>query len=254
MKPPEFNRTLRQLVLLPILLLVLMAGFLVWQIAATTVAQRALDHSDEVTAQLQELQNLFIDQETGLRGFQLTGDPVMLDPWKAATGPIQSHFATLRSMLGGDAAQMQAVDNLEIRYNQWLGFANAVLHQDPGVAERRGHEPARQSDDGRDSCHDGEHGAARGEPARGAIAARTLAAEAGADFPAGFGGGGGHLPGAVHPPSRACRFPTSYQRQDRGDHGSLQRAFREPAVVQDHAGVDRRCGDRLRSIAGRCRS
>jgi CHASE3 domain sensor protein len=127
--PPEFNRTLRQLVTLPILLLVLMAGFLVWQIAAATVAQRALDHSDEVTAQLQELQNRFIDEETGLRGFQLTGDPVMLDPWKAAAGPIESHFAMLRRMLAGDTAQSRALDDLEIRYNQWLGFANAVLHR-----------------------------------------------------------------------------------------------------------------------------
>jgi PAS domain S-box-containing protein len=131
LKPPEFNRTLRHLLMLPILLLVLMAGFLVWQITATTAAERALDHSDLVTAQLQELQNLFIDQETGLRGFQLTGDPVMLDPWKAAAGPIQIHFATLRAMLTGDSEQLRAVNNLELRYNEWLGFANAVLSQDP---------------------------------------------------------------------------------------------------------------------------
>lgn len=138
MKPPEFNRTLRQLVMLPILLLVLMAGFLVWQIMATTAAERALDHSDQVTAQLQELQNLFIDQETGLRGFQLTGDPVMLDPWKTAAGPIQTHFATLRAMLTGDSEQLRAVNNLELRYNEWLGFANAVLSQDSGALKAAG--------------------------------------------------------------------------------------------------------------------
>ncbi len=138
MKPPEFNRTLRQLVMLPILLLVLMAGFLVWQIMATTAAERALDHSDQVTAQLQELQNLFIDQETGLRGFQLTGDPVMLDPWKTAAGPIQTHFATLRGMLTGDSEQLRAVNNLELRYNEWLGFANAVLSQDSGALKAAG--------------------------------------------------------------------------------------------------------------------
>ena len=129
MKLPEFNRTVRQLVTLPILLLVLMAGFLVWQIVAATEAQRALDHSDQVTAQLQELQNLFIDQETGLRGFQLTADPVMLDPWKAAAGPIQIHFATLRGLLAADTTQLASIDDLELRYNQWLGFANAVLNQ-----------------------------------------------------------------------------------------------------------------------------
>ncbi len=138
MKEPQFNRTLRQLVALPIVLLILMAGFLVWQNAATTEAQRALDHSDQVSAQVQELQNLFVDQETGLRGFQLTGDAVMLDPWKAAAAPIQAHFATLRRMLSGDAQQIQAVDDLEIRYNQWLGFANAVLSEDAAALKASG--------------------------------------------------------------------------------------------------------------------
>lgn len=138
MRQPEFNRTLRHLVALPIVLLVLMAGFLVWQIAAATVAQRQIDHSDQVTAQLQELQNLFIDQETGLRGFQLTGDPVMLDPWKAAAGPIQIHFASLHAMLAGDGDQVRTLDDLEDRYNQWLGFANAVLNQDAAALKAAG--------------------------------------------------------------------------------------------------------------------
>ncbi|MFP5228587.1 MAG: CHASE3 domain-containing protein [Acidobacteriota bacterium] len=138
MKEAAFNRTLRHLVALPIVLLILMAGFLAWQIAAATVAQRALDHSDQVSAQVQELQNLFIDQETGLRGFQLTGDPIMLQPWKAAAAPIQAHFASLRSMLVDEPEQEKAIDDLEVRYNQWLGFADAVLSQDPASLKATG--------------------------------------------------------------------------------------------------------------------
>ena len=42
MKPPEFNRTLRQLVTLPVVLLILMAGFLVWQIVAAAAARTAI--------------------------------------------------------------------------------------------------------------------------------------------------------------------------------------------------------------------
>ncbi|HEY1501028.1 MAG TPA: CHASE3 domain-containing protein [Acidobacteriaceae bacterium] len=138
MKLPEFNRTLRQLVALPIVLLVLMAGFLVWQILAATQAQRELDHSDLVTAQLQELQSLFIDQETGLRGFQLTSDPTMLDPWKAAARPIQIHFSNLRGLVAGDEYQLRSVGDLEVRYSQWVGFANAVLNQDPASLNAAG--------------------------------------------------------------------------------------------------------------------
>ncbi len=138
MKAPAFNRALRQLVALPIVLLVLLAGFVFWQIESATRAQRELDHSDQVTAQLQELLNLFIDQETGLRGFQLTADPLMLAPWEAAAGPIQSHFANLSEILTTDTTQQASLSELEGRYNQWLGFARAVLHQDPAALKAAG--------------------------------------------------------------------------------------------------------------------
>lgn len=138
MKPLAFNRTLRQLVALPILLLLILGSFLLWQIQAAARAQRELDHSDRITAQLQELQNLFIDQETGLRGFQLTGDPVMLAPWKAAALPIQSRFADLRQTLAGDPEQLAQLTDLQSRYSQWLGFADAVLHQDAAALKATG--------------------------------------------------------------------------------------------------------------------
>jgi len=133
LKLAEFNRTLRQLVAVPILLLVLMAGFLVGQIVATEHADEALDHSDRVTAHLQELQNLIIDQETGLRGFQLTGDPAMLAPWQAAAGPIQLEFASLQQLLAGDAEQLAALADLHRRYSHWQDFAHTVLTGNPAT-------------------------------------------------------------------------------------------------------------------------
>ena len=126
MKPLAFNRTLRQLVALPILLLLILGSFLVWQIQASSRAQRELDHSDRVTDQLQELQNLFIDQETGLRGFQLTGDPVMLSPWKSAAGPIQSRFGDLQQMLAADPAQMAQLTLLRNRYSPRLAISVSI--------------------------------------------------------------------------------------------------------------------------------
>ena len=149
MKLPEFNRTLRQLVALPILLLVLMAGFLVWQIVATARAQQQLDHSDQVTSQVEKLQSLFIDQETGLRGFQLTGDQVMLAPWEAAAGPIQVQFATLHGLLAADPQQSATLRDLEDRYNRWLQFARGVLAKDPKlIADPHVNQRGKQMMDG----------------------------------------------------------------------------------------------------------
>ena len=249
MKPPEFNRTLRQLVALPILLLVLMAGFLVWQIVAATVAQRALDHSDQVTAQLQELQNLFIDQETGLRGFQLTGDPVMLDPWKAAAGPIQSHFATLRSMLGGDTEQIRAVNDLEIRYNQWLGFANAVLNQDPASLKAAGmNQRGKAMMDGIRGTtanmlrHEENLRAVRSHHARWLQRRELISLLVSAVVVGIFLG--------LLTRHHVHAVSASYQRRIAEITDRSNELLREPAMVQDHAGVDRRCGDRLRSPWG----
>jgi PAS domain S-box-containing protein len=149
LKLPEFNRTLRQLVALPILLLVLMAGFLVWQIVATARAQQQLDHSDQVTSQVEKLQSLFIDQETGLRGFQLTGDQVMLAPWEAAAGPIQVQFATLQGLLAADPQQSATLRDLEDRYNRWLQFARGVLAKDPKlIADPHVNQRGKQMMDG----------------------------------------------------------------------------------------------------------
>ncbi len=104
-----------------------MAAFLLGEIVATQRAEEALDHSDRITAHLQELQNLIIDQETGLRGFQLTRDPAMLAPWQAAAGPIQLEFASLHQLLAGNAQQRASLTDLQDRYNQWLIFADAIL-------------------------------------------------------------------------------------------------------------------------------
>ena len=126
-----------------------MAGFLVWQIVATARAQQQLDHSDQVTSQVEKLQSLFIDQETGLRGFQLTGDQVMLAPWEAAAGPIQVQFATLQGLLAADPQQSATLRDLEDRYNRWLQFARGVLAKDPKlIADPHVNQRGKQMMDG----------------------------------------------------------------------------------------------------------
>ena len=83
----EFKRILRQTLLFPVFLLLVLAGFIIWQITQSTAELRALDHSDDVTEEVLQLEKLIIDQETGLRGYQLTGDPAMLAPFRTA-GPL----------------------------------------------------------------------------------------------------------------------------------------------------------------------
>jgi PAS domain S-box-containing protein len=127
----EFNRILRQTLFLPILLLLALAGFAAWQIIRSSASVRAIDRSDELAAQIVELQKLIIDQESGLRGFQLTGDPVMLAPYKAAIGPIDQHFDHLHQLVTTRTYQNGRLAEARDRYLIWLGFAQKVLNKDP---------------------------------------------------------------------------------------------------------------------------
>ena len=74
----QFRHILIITVLLPLVLLLLLALVLAWQIQRTLREQRRIDHTDRITAQLNELERLVVDQETGLRGYQLTRDPTTL--------------------------------------------------------------------------------------------------------------------------------------------------------------------------------
>jgi PAS domain S-box-containing protein len=123
----EFQRILLQTIVLPILLLLVLAGVLIWQIEITLSAQRWIDHSDQVTAQVHELERLIVDRETGLRGFQLTGSEKMLAPFDAAGTRIGAQFDEVRQLVADNPEQLTRLAQTRDRYQLWLGFAQAVL-------------------------------------------------------------------------------------------------------------------------------
>lgn len=136
MKPVEFRRVLRQAVFVPIVLLLLLALFFIAQLARFSKAVNDLHRSDQVTSEIIDLQKLILDQETGMRGYALTGDPVMLAPYTEGMGPIQKSFANLRTELAGDKEQEQRLSVLSSYYEAWLAQAKRLVARDRGLAGR----------------------------------------------------------------------------------------------------------------------
>ena len=129
----EFNRILRQTLFLPVLLLLVLAGFIIWQISRSSAELRWIDHSDDVMEQTIRLEKLVLYEETGLRGYQLTGDNSMLTPYRAATAPIAKEFTMLHELVADNPTQLSHLANVRDRYQIWLGFAQGVLNKDPAV-------------------------------------------------------------------------------------------------------------------------
>ena len=127
----EFRRILRQTLFIPIVLLLVLAALFLWEIHKSTASFRELDRSDQINAQIVELQKLIIDQETGLRGYQLTRNKSMLEPYHQAASQIPHRFAGLSDLLENSTAprplQQQRLATLRDRYQLWLGFAESML-------------------------------------------------------------------------------------------------------------------------------
>ena len=93
----RFKRTLRQVLLLPIVACLLLACVLVWQIRGANATVGLIEESDQRIALATLIEKLIVDEETGLRGYQTTSDQRFLEPYHDAEAPMLQAIAELQS-------------------------------------------------------------------------------------------------------------------------------------------------------------
>ena len=118
MNSTDFDKLLRQVVVVPVAGLLLTAAILTWQILSfnRTVAQ--IQSSDRTLAGTVQLEAMVVDQESGLRGYQLTRDPDFLEPYRKSNDALQNQFVLLRS-LESTPEDKEQVDTLKANYTAW---------------------------------------------------------------------------------------------------------------------------------------
>jgi len=117
-----FNRVLRITLLMPVILLGLLAGVLVWQIQEAVAAQIKVATADEIIQRLYELKSGIIDEEAGIRGYQLTGDRRMLEPFQREQPKMDDRFKILAIRLSSPEQHLQLAE-LRDDYALWTGYA-----------------------------------------------------------------------------------------------------------------------------------
>lgn len=85
----QLNRALRRTLLLPVAALALVAVALAWQLlnAQHAVARIQLADANIETATL--ITALMVDEETGLRAYQTTGNEIFLQPYEYAASTLR---------------------------------------------------------------------------------------------------------------------------------------------------------------------
>lgn len=125
----EFNRVVRITLLVPVTVLALLAGLLVWQVEqALDLRQHSIVDS-RVIDQLLMLQQHVVDQETGLRAYQMTGLPSVLTPYNSVQPGIESTLAALRQSPSAAVVSPGQISRLEQDIGAWQSWASEVLAQ-----------------------------------------------------------------------------------------------------------------------------
>jgi PAS domain S-box-containing protein len=124
-----------------------------WQSARSLRAVAASDqwvtHSQNVILELDGLISALKDEETGQRGYLLTGEDEYLEPYQTGLGLVQSNLASLKQLALNNAAQQQRLAGIEVlilekeaelkqtialRRSQSLPAALEVVRSDKGKA------------------------------------------------------------------------------------------------------------------------
>jgi PAS domain S-box-containing protein len=123
----RFNRLLRQATLLPVLALLALAAMLYWQIHDANSTVRLIEDANLRVAEVADLERFMIDQETSLRGFQMTGDPHFLQPFQEAEKQIEADLKAIEANSISDPQKKNAAELRSVCSAWRQGFAAPLL-------------------------------------------------------------------------------------------------------------------------------
>jgi signal transduction histidine kinase len=115
----------------PAVIALLLGGGIFVGVAAAREGRASLAHSHEVIAALDWITLRFVDAETGVRGYYITGDSTYLDRYTHVAADVRTGLATLRALTADNPRQQRRLDTLESLSSTRL----AIL--DSGVIARR---------------------------------------------------------------------------------------------------------------------
>ncbi|MBM7440125.1 ATP-binding protein [Streptomyces sp. HB132] len=87
-----------------------------------------------------QLQNSLLDQETGVRGFALTGDTSFLEPYESGMRAERDRLARVRELIGNEQPYVDDLDRIEKAAREWR-----TLQAEPLIAAVRASGPTGAS-------------------------------------------------------------------------------------------------------------
>ena len=116
----QLQRALRNTLLLPIAALALVAAALAWQVLAAQHAVTRMQLADANIETATRITADMVDEETGLRAYQTTGNEIFLQPYETAAEPLRSSIRKLHDGLEKEGADTAPLETLRAEHLQWV--------------------------------------------------------------------------------------------------------------------------------------
>jgi PAS domain S-box-containing protein len=110
-------------VAVPVAVLAILAGVLLWEAYSLNRSLLWVDHTDQVTSSSRRLLKLTLDEQTGVRGYLLTGDEVFLEPYRAARPAFDSEYEAIYRLVAENPPQQVRLERIHDLYEQWQRYA-----------------------------------------------------------------------------------------------------------------------------------
>src|ERR1700677_855877 len=123
----SFNRIVRRTFLLPMGVMVVGSVLLAWLVSHLLGLTNWVDHTDRVIAEARTCEKLAVEMETGLRGYLITGDPSLMQPFHEAESQLGTELESLGQQVSDNPFQVNRVETIRNAYGQWLSHAQEML-------------------------------------------------------------------------------------------------------------------------------
>ncbi|HEV2638568.1 MAG TPA: ATP-binding protein [Actinocrinis sp.] len=115
-----------------ITLLIVLGALGVWALhRSSTFTDAIVNRASPAYVQAVLLETALINQETGIRGYGLTGQPPFLTPYTDGLTQQKTATAQLRTLLAGDSADIAALDEVLARAGTWQEQIAQPIAQSP---------------------------------------------------------------------------------------------------------------------------
>ncbi|WP_437880750.1 response regulator [Pseudomonas sp. LRF_L74] len=123
----SFRRILARNVVIPIATGALGVALFVGLITYLLNAISWVEHTDRVISLANETYRLGIDQQSGLRGYLVAGQPEYLEPYEAARSRIGPRIEELRGMVKDNSLQLDRLRTIEALLARWEDNAQEII-------------------------------------------------------------------------------------------------------------------------------